>query len=455
MFPNQRSNTAEKTLFLAASFVAFALFLFCVLFFTVEAPVADDPQVVMGFTAKYFLAENWLDKFYFLAAQNAEHRMLTTRLYGLFSIAGFGFLSIQFLLVIGVLVLYGIAWCLYVDMKKKDVSRPEDILVFSLILLSPAYWASASSGWGTSNFGSILFPFIALLCFGRKNWLGFLGFEVFMMLSIFTQTNGWFVAPLGVLMLCVERRDHWKSMLAFHILLSVLLFEIYFSRYDSSAELRQMAMAQAMQNPWVSLLNYGRWVIQWVGQWIIPLSGFEHKWLALARWTSLLTGLLMLLVGAFFVVKHFKTIIINFPNQFWLLVLVFASIAIGSMGRSLLLPDKFALSDRYTFYSLCAVLFMYSLFISVKRFNLERLNKEEAVTGRYVFVGVALLYCAVNYLFSYEDLQRHRDKHLMCVSLWQEQGMAKPCLWHGDNGADMKLAEEVGIMRINPGVFAN
>jgi hypothetical protein len=436
----------QEIRYICAAAVVFGLFLFCALWFTVEGPMTDDAQIVIGSVAGFLQADNWPEKFHFLAEQNAEHRILTTRLMALISIQLFGFISIQFLVALGTLIIAAIACLLYRDARRENAVNPADLLILSLILLCPAYWASISAGWGTSNFGSVLYTYLAILCLNRNTVRGFVCFECLMAIAIFTQTNGWFAAPFGVIALILNRHRAMKWMLVIHLLISALLYRLYFFHYDHHDEYYALAENTAWADPIKAIYLYVRWVSAWLGQWIMPV-GFQHPHTALAVELSVITGLAMIAFTVIYGFKNRQILYTRCRNRLWLLLFVFASVAIGSLARSQLAEVKYALSGRYAFYSLCFLALLYSLTSSVKQI------KNQTGSFHRIALTAAFIYGACIYTSTFPELQKERKQRHMCVRLWNSKQEAKPCYWHGDNGADMKQADSLGVLRIDYGIF--
>lgn len=438
------------------SALVFLLLLFCVLRFTVEGPEADDAQMLIGSIVKFYGADGLAERFYFLAEQNAEHRFLTTRLLALASVALFGEIRIQLLMAIGVLTVALIAVLLYRDARQAGSSRPHDLLVLALLLGCPAYWGSLFAGWGTSNFGSVLYTALAIVLLHRRTVAGFAGFLLAMALAIFTQTNGWFAAMLGFLVLPFGSHRHRYAMLCAHLVVVAVLYRLYFFEYDHYEHGYAMIMNQALADPVAAATRYGLWVLAWLGSWIFPI-GYERPAVGTALWLSVVMGLAMLVFSATYGFRHRALLWRHCRNRLWLFLFVLASIAVGSLARSQLGDPRYVLNNRYAFYSLCAVALLYSLVSAVERIR-QGQRQSLSLPGRliatpWLVLILALGYCAHVYYQLWPDLQAHRQHKESCVALWQESQEAMPCWWHGENGTYMKQADALGILRIDYGVL--
>jgi len=458
---HKKAREISPFYFYAFSGVLSLDFICCVLFFTVEGPSGDDPEVIFRAIANFFNSDNKIDKFYFLADRIAEHRLLVTRIYGLLSIFIFDFISIQFLIVIGIFSIYAFIFLLYREMKISGAAKPRDFLIFCALLLCPAYWSSISSGsWGTSNFASILYSCIAIVFLNQKNWRGFIGFEIFMSIAIFSQTNGGLLIFLLPVVLLLNKPIHYKKMIFLHSIFSMFLVYAYFNKFidaeilDAKNSFGGLAVQLTLENIFFMGINYIFWIITWLGNWIVFHEDNTESFYPKSMIVSAFFGAFILIFSVVFIKKNISLILIRFQPQFWMLIFIFMSIVGGSFSRSLIFSAKFALSDRYRFYSLCIVALLYSLFVSVQRHKKQQNITSIKMINKNCLPSVfAIIYCALVYFYSYEVMQNHKSKYLRCVASWNEKKEAKPCWWHGENGNSMHHAESLGIMRIDKGVF--
>ena len=196
-------------------------------YYAINIPKWDD-HPLKGFIVSYASADNWKDKITALYKQHNEHRIALTRLFTWIDFYVFGKLNYRHLMLIGNVLLLGIIplWHVLLKNNKKPLFAlvPVPFLLLSLGMWENMYWGMAS----IQNFGVVTLTVWTLyLCVNPGNWLFALSI-VLSLLTVSTSPNGFFVFPIGALLIFLTGN---RKRLALYILTGLAAIFLYFNSY--------------------------------------------------------------------------------------------------------------------------------------------------------------------------------------------------------------------------------
>jgi len=320
----------------------FALYLFYIFQYSVDVPLSDDYDAVLGFMNSFLQTENFGKKLGLLFAQHNEHRIVFDRIVFLVQYFIFGKTNFKHLILFG-----NAGWILtvliLVFQQKKELNLP---LIYLLpvpyILLAFVHWTNMFFAMASiQNYWFILFSVLFLLCLTKNRLVGAcLLFPV----ALFTSGGGVVLYPLGnIYWLLQKRRRH----LIIFFISSTTLMLTYFYGYHTPS-----------QHPSIigSFNNLEQTIIYFFALWggMIP-----------SRELALLTGFTSFALSIAFAIKRTESDFICLMLGLVSLIAVTASLARSGFGV------EQAIESKYTMYSLLAWACTYLLIIvSVKNSNI-------------------------------------------------------------------------------------
>ncbi len=205
-----------------------------VLIFTQNFPISDD-FALLNFLNKYEKSNSLSDKVNLLFSQHNEHKIVSTKLFFLAYHQIFGNLNFIWLNFIGNLAILGIYITIIVQFIRASNNGTKNNKLFHILLILTCllfqYGSAESMLWtmaSLSNYYTLLFSFISFF-FIIKNGVGnFLVAILFATLSTFTQGNGLFVFPIGLLFLFYQK--NYKFLCLWAIATAAVSY-IYFYNY--------------------------------------------------------------------------------------------------------------------------------------------------------------------------------------------------------------------------------
>lgn len=320
---------------LALGILPFAVYLYYVLRYSTNVPIADDYDAVLGFLHSFFQAGSPGEKLSLLFEQHNEHRIVFDRIVFL----------VQYLILGRVdfwqLTLFGnLGWIatviVSVVIAKRDLHlSPLALLPIPYLLLAFAhvenmYFAMAS----IQNYWAVLFSMLFLVCLVRPKRF-FYAVALFP-IALYTSGGGAVLYILGNLYLFMVKR--WKPLSVF-FLSGTLFTAAYFIDYTKPA-----------QHPSIvaSLTN--------IQQTVLYFFGFLGSFM-LAREVAVPIGLLIFLLLLYFGSRQTSIDVAVLGIGFILLTSILTALTRSGFG-----VDQ-ALESRYTVYSLLACLFLYLLIV--------------------------------------------------------------------------------------------
>ena len=199
---------------------------------TVNAPINDDYNAVLGFINKYVSLGSFTDKIALLFSQHGEHRIVYDRLWIIISYKLQNNVDFNFLALIGNLSLLGIAIVFF----KRFLTLKKHILLFvpvTVLIFNIASWENITFAMATlSNFTVHLFILLSLVFissntknYNRNLYLSF----TFLFFATMTQGGGLFLIPICLLILIYKKE--YKNFSIFLILCASLL-GLYFLDFN-------------------------------------------------------------------------------------------------------------------------------------------------------------------------------------------------------------------------------
>ncbi len=199
---------------------------------SVNFPVIDDYYAILGFLNNYAGAGSGQARWDLLFSQNNEHIITTTYLAELLILKLTGEFNFQYLLLLAALLLPATLVLLYALMGLKHIPGwyffvPASYLLLHLQYSEMAFWPMAAF----SHIACSFFAFCFLYALNRRTRAGTVLAALFLALACFSNGNGVFLFPFGLLLLLLQKRYKELAGLA---LFSAYLLWTYFSRYHGN-----------------------------------------------------------------------------------------------------------------------------------------------------------------------------------------------------------------------------
>ena len=206
------SDQRRKTL-LAVSLVAFPITLFyAILFrFAVNVPLADDYDAGLRYLNQSTQIPTFSGRMmYLLVAQQNEYKIVFGHAVVWLQYAVFGNLNLKLTCALGNIFVLPLGWLLWrmflpeqaVLAKRLALFAPVSLLLFQLNYTETLDWAMP----GLQNINVVFFALAAIYLLTKPAWGNFCAAIAMLVLAISASGNGFFIVPIGVLILDTRRR---------------------------------------------------------------------------------------------------------------------------------------------------------------------------------------------------------------------------------------------------------
>jgi hypothetical protein len=305
-----------------------------------DVPLLDDYHAVLEFVLTLRqLPTHGSRLLWVIAAQHSEYKLIFEHIIIAADWALTGRIHLEFLIVLGNLLMLGILWVLWKNYfaDEPNLTRrlflflPICCLLFQLNYVDTLDWAMC----GLVTIPVVLFSLASLHCLIRQR----LGLAcLFALLACFSSINAFLVAPVGLLVLLTRR--HWRQV-ALWTASFCIAFGLYLYRYTV-----------------IHLPDHGTHVplADKLLFWVLFLGGAaENQHRFPVKNGALVLGLLLLAIVAYAWRKGFrKTYPFAFYGTLWVL-LTAAVVAEGRSGGGI----ATSLTGRYKIYSDLLLVFGY------------------------------------------------------------------------------------------------
>ena len=201
-------------------------------------PYSDDYMAVLGFMNQYLEAANGWEKIKLIFSQHNEHRIAFDRVIILLQYYLMGEINFTVLIWIGNLGVLFTALAFYLIFK--DLNKP--LIYFTpviLLLFHLQHWenmAFAMAGLQNFYIGVFILFCLYFLNKNQKN-SNFILAGVFAIVATFTSSNGFFVFPVGFLLLLLNKQRLYKIIS--WLLLGFTFIGLYFLDFQGKSGIQQ------------------------------------------------------------------------------------------------------------------------------------------------------------------------------------------------------------------------
>ena len=329
-----------------------AVIFYSVLFrMAINLPIDDDYEALLDFLNKLVELKGFAAKTsYFFSSQYNEYKLFFGHAVAWLQLSLFGHVNIRVLCAIGnafVLLLAILLWKMFLPNHKDLGDRLIFFIPVSWGLLQLEYvetlnWAMPS----LQNIPILLFSLGTIYLLLRAGRLAFCGALVCLMLAVATSGNGFFVIPIGVLILAAGR--HYQRI-AIWLMISAVCIAAYAYRYNV------MSSQSRMQASVLSTVLRPRplYVIAFIGN--TASSPFVGHFPRLQTQASLLLGVLLC---SFFIALWRRGYVERNPLVCHCVLFLFLT-AIGVAGLRSDFGIEQSLSSRYAIYSVLFLIFAW------------------------------------------------------------------------------------------------
>jgi hypothetical protein len=382
---------------LAAIAVGFYFLLFFT--FAVDIPFGDD-YAVLAFVLNV-TNPNWPAKAAYFFSQHNEHRIVTLRavVFAFYAITHrFNFV---FIMLLGNLGLLGIASMFYRFMiSRKEVrAGPERMTVHPLFAVLPVFFLLFQpqhreiTFWAMVSFTHVYAVLFALLSFyfliRGKDAKSFAAAIAFSALAAFTNGNGVFVFPIGILALILMKKF---SRLLLWILSGAIYIGFYFLHY---------ARNPAHPEPFASLAKS---ILADV-QYFLSILGSAFNFGLAPATVTMVAGILLILGLLYALKRHILKTDLFLSSLAAFILLSLAAVTLTRIG----LGVGQSYSPRYKLLSALMLAILYLAFLG------RSARKKTVVLCGIVF---SLVFCVFSYARNFTSVRDYRNVLAMNLSEW-------------------------------------
>jgi hypothetical protein len=351
-----------------------ALFFFAVLFSSaLDIPFFDDYDGVLDFTNQLSHIHGWPAKLYsFLTAQHNEYKLPFSQGLAYLQFLVTGHVDFRLLDAMGnslVLCLGFVLWKMFLPGQRDLGLRLALFVPVSLLLFEFRYrellnWGGAAM----QHLGVLVFAFAAMHLIFKRSMVGFYGAMFCYVLAIASSGNGFFLLPIGLLIL-VSSRSYLRALL--WLLTSVLCILGYAYHYNTMS---------SQASPDGSILSA---ILRLRPIYVLSFIGSAAS--VPFHWLSFLLGAMFLIFFGWMGYRGYYRK--NPPVACCLLFIGLTAIGVAGIRSDLGLEQS--LSPRYAIYSVLLLIFAW--YAAVQEFGLDR---DRSVTQRNLYrVVVAACLC--------------------------------------------------------------
>lgn len=415
--------------------------------FTVNAPFGDDIPLIIGRTVDFLQAPDIWSGLPFLFKQSEEYRVLFIALSGIISTEILGYINFSLIGLIGNTSLF-VAVFITISLLSESRRELRVLAVIAFFLLaSPVYmgcmfWTNCTIG----HFGSIFFGAVACFFLARSGLISFLLFEITLLFALFNHGNGIGLVAIGFIGIwycqfgSTRRTCFWL-----HSILSIMILIVGLMTFDSSAIdlIRAYTLNTIISSPLQSFVVTLKWFLAWVGSW----ASFSEN-----ITTALLAGIAELIVLVTIIFYCREKLLNRYAQIIFLIAFLLLTIGGASLLRAhLTVGIDHVFTDRFRVYSLVLLICVVCLMLVLIRDKKNGILYREGIwnlTAMILMLAGGIYFYKTNYDYQPKFIA-HKTQQLKCSSEWEQDGIAKPCTWHGDNKMIMDRAVEAGILHIN------
>jgi len=404
----------------------------------------DDIALIIGYTAQVLSAPDFFSTLPYLFVPSGEYQTFFITLSGLISTWLLGYIDLQVITLIGNAGLFAAIFFLVYKLAKNSDEFNVLALVAFLFLAAPVHgdcsiWANCTIG----QFGSIFMGSVVSLFLIRSGMVYFILFEIGMIAAVLTQGNGMVFFPMGFLGIWLFQQDRLRKYLylAHGVMVAAILGFTVLVYDKTSSSLMHDAIVRSLEAPLVFLKMAPLWVLGWFGSWAAYKNNLV---IAVCVGTTEVSFLVYIFI------RYKEKLFYKYPHASLFTLYLVTTITITAISRAIYFGENipYLFSDRYQTYSLCMAICLMMLVLSMIREGalLKADYWRSAVAGLSCFGLVYFLAVNINKQQFYIAFKRQQ---LQCAAEWEETGMAKPCMWHGDNKVFMDKAVSMHILYID------
>jgi hypothetical protein len=217
----------QKSLSLSISFIPLAIFIYCLIAYTINLPWLDDFEVGPYTLQQWLKTTDIEKKMDLIWVPNNEHRVIILKLLVLFNYYVFGQINIQWMIWQSHLYLIPLLYLIFKVLPEEN--RWISFAVINLIYLSfqyslASYWMIAAVQHNTV----IGFGLISMFLLSKNKYLGLSIFFTF--LACLSNSDGLFFIPIGTVILLLQ--FNLKKIIIWLLILTSLIY-ILFKNYPS------------------------------------------------------------------------------------------------------------------------------------------------------------------------------------------------------------------------------
>ena len=219
--------SSPKSLSISISFIPLAIFIYCLIAYTINLPWLDDFEVGPYTLQQWLKTTDIEKKMNLIWVPNNEHRVITLKLLVLFNYYVFGQFNIQWMIWQSHLYLIPLLYFIFKVLPEEN--RWLSFAIINLIYLSfqytlASYWMIAA----VQHNAVIGFGLISMYLLSKNKYFGVSIFFTF--LACLSNSDGLFFIPIGTLILLLQ--FNLKKTITWVILLTSLIY-ILFQNYPS------------------------------------------------------------------------------------------------------------------------------------------------------------------------------------------------------------------------------
>jgi hypothetical protein len=351
----------------------------------VDLPLLDDYDAVLGFLNQLAQVKGTAARFWFLlSAQHNEYKIFFAHAVAWAQFAVLGHANFAQLCVLGdsaVLVLAILLWSMFLP-KQDDLTKrlayfvPVSWLLFQLQYFETVTWAMAS----LQNLWVIVFSFGAIKFLLQPRRRAYTGALALYVLAVSASGNGFFLFPLGLLILANRRQ---VARAAGWLVTSAVCIAAYAFHYNvHSSQAIYSPQAHQHGSVFATLIHLRPdYVLAFLGN-AAAIGGASPTYAAI----SIVLGLILLAVFAWMARRGYarKNPVVAYCVLFLLLT------AVGVAGLRSDFGLTQSLSSRYTIYGALAVIFAWAAV--AEEFLQQRTGPVVNNNPYVVMTGVAILF---------------------------------------------------------------
>ena len=308
--------------------VPLAVYIFWIWLLCLDIPYADDIDSGLLFAVDWLAAPNMWSRLELLFSQQTDHRIILNHIMTIGSMLLSGHVNFRICGLVGSLLVVGIGFLFYLEVRRLIAARYVAIVVCSYLLFQPQafdslIWSTAS----LANNGMVLAGMTALYLTSRARPIIYP--LVVALMSAFTQAGGLAILAVSTLNTILKRR--WFEMVVWSMsCIAVVL--VFFGNYHRSG------VDAAIGTAGSGVSEFLVYFLTWLG--LAPGINQPHR--------ALVCGLALLFFAGILIIKRYW----NRSLFIWgTIIFIIALGALNSAARCSFGPQYALTQPRYRFFS--------------------------------------------------------------------------------------------------------